>query len=76
MAKKKEAQVQPEEIIIEEKVVEEKPKESKYTREAILASPEFKGYQPDFLAALLTKPQYTLAEARKVASAFKNVKEN
>lgn len=42
----------------------------KFTREAILMSPEFKGYQRDFLAAVLTKPEYTLAEARKAVKAF------
>lgn len=42
----------------------------KYTREAILASKEFAGYQQDFLKVLLVKPEYTLAEAKKIAEAF------
>ena len=42
----------------------------KYTREAILASEEFKGYQRDFLKALLHKPYYTLPEARRIVSDF------
>lgn len=42
----------------------------KYTREAILASKEFKGYQKDFLSVLLKKPEYTLKEAREVVSEF------
>lgn len=42
----------------------------KYTRESILKSKEFAKYQKDFLAALLTKKEYTLAEARKIAAAF------
>lgn len=42
----------------------------KYTREAILRSEEFKDVQKDFLAVLLTKKEYTLAEAHKIVSAF------
>lgn len=42
----------------------------KYTREALLRSPEFQKYQRDFLAAVLSKPEYTLAEARKAVKAF------
>lgn len=42
----------------------------KFKTEAILKSKEFAGYQPDFLKALLTKEEYTLAEARKIAAAF------
>lgn len=47
----------------------------KYKREAILASDVFKGYQRDFVSALLDKPEYTLAEAKKIVSAFFNKKE-
>lgn len=42
----------------------------KYSREALLKSKRFSGYQKDFLAAVLTKPAYTLAEATKVVKAF------
>lgn len=42
----------------------------KYQREALLAAPEFQQYQKDFLAAVLDKPEYTLAEARKAVKAF------
>ena len=45
-------------------------KTKKYTREALLASEEFKGYQKDFLSVLLKKPEYTLKEAQKVVSEF------
>ena len=74
MAKKKELVIDEvlEEVIEE---VVEKPKERKFTREAILASTEFAGVQPDFLSVLLVKPEYTLAEARKVVSAFTGKKE-
>ncbi len=42
----------------------------KYTREALLQAPEFQKYQRDFLAAVLCKDEYTLAEARKEVKAF------
>lgn len=42
----------------------------KFTREALLKSKRFSGYQKDFLAAVLTKPEYTLAEAEKTVKAF------
>ena len=42
----------------------------KYNREALLRHPEFRKYQRDFLAVVLHKPTYTLAEARKEVSAF------
>lgn len=45
-------------------------KEQKYTREAILRCEEFKVYQQDFLAALLTADEYTLTEAHEIASEF------
>ena len=42
----------------------------KYTREALLKSKEFSGYQRDFLGVLLKKPEYTLQEARKIVKDF------
>ena len=42
----------------------------KFTREALLRAPEFQHYQQDFLAVVLCKPEYTLAEARKAVKAF------
>ena len=50
-------------------------KTKKYTREAILASDLFKGYQRDFVSALLVKPEYTIAEAKKIVSVFFDKKE-
>lgn len=47
----------------------------KYTREALLKSPEFAGYQRDFLAAVLREPAYTLAQARRAVKAFFEQKE-
>lgn len=47
----------------------------KYTREAILASDLFKGYQKDFVSILLVKPEYTLAEAKKIVFAYFEKKE-
>ena len=42
----------------------------RYTRTAIINSNRFSGYQRDFLAAVLTKPYYTLAEANRKVKAF------
>lgn len=42
----------------------------KYTREALLKSKRFSSYQKDFLAAVLNKPEYTIAEAEKAVEAF------
>lgn len=42
----------------------------KFKTESILKSKEFAKYQKDFLKVLLVKDEYTLAEARKIASAF------
>ena len=50
-------------------------KAKKYTREAILASDLFKDYQRDFVSILLVKPEYTLAEAKRIVSAFFEKKE-
>lgn len=44
--------------------------DQKYTRESLLRSEIFKGYQKDFLAAILTKPEYTLKAAKKVVADF------
>lgn len=41
-----------------------------YTREALLHSKRYAGYQKDFLAAVLCKPEYTIAEADKAVKAF------
>ncbi len=45
-------------------------KAKKYTREALLKSKRYAGYQKDFLAAVLKEPYYTLAEADKAVRAF------
>ena len=42
----------------------------KYTREALLKSKLFSQYQRDFLAVVLRKPEYTLAEAQRTVKAF------
>lgn len=47
----------------------------KFTREALLASPRYKKYQPDFLRAILKKPEYTLTEADKIVKAYFEKKE-
>ena len=39
-------------------------------RRNTLRSKRYAGYQKDFLAAVLKKPEYTLAEANKAVSAF------
>lgn len=44
--------------------------ETRYSREVLLKDPQFAGYQPDFLAVVLHKPFYTLAEARAAVKAF------
>lgn len=51
-------------------------KQKKYTREALLKSKRFAGYQKDFLGAVLSKPEYTLAEATRVVKAFFDAKES
>ena len=45
-------------------------KAKKYTREALLRSKRYAGYQRDFLAAVLREPYYTLAGADKAVTAF------
>lgn len=47
----------------------------KYAREALLKSKRFAEYQQDFLAVILRKPEYTLAEATRVVKAFFNGQE-
>lgn len=48
-----------------------KKKEPKYTREAILRTPEFlDSIQKDFLVALLPKEEYTLSEVRQIITEF------
>lgn len=42
----------------------------KYTREALMKDPRFTGFQRDFLAAVLNKSEYTIAEAEKLVKAF------
>lgn len=42
----------------------------KYTREALLKDRRFAGYQQDFLAAVLDRPEYTIAEAERTVKAF------
>ena len=44
----------------------------KFTREVLINSDLFAGVQKDFLAALLPKPKYTIAEAQKIVSDFFN----
>lgn len=44
--------------------------ETKYTREALLASKQFADVQRDFLGVILDKPTYTLAEARAAVNDF------
>lgn len=45
-------------------------KVKKYTREALLRSKKFSGYQRDFLAVVLNKPEYTTKEAEKAVRDF------
>ena len=42
----------------------------KFKRESLLKSPEFAKYQKDFLSVILSRPEYTLAEARKIIKEF------
>ncbi len=41
----------------------------KFTREKLLQSKALEGYQPDFAAAILTKEEYTIAEAQAAIEA-------
>jgi hypothetical protein len=47
-----------------------KQDETRYIREVLLKDPRFAGYQPDFLAVVLHKPFYTLAEAEAAVKEF------
>ena len=47
-------------------------KAKKYTREALLRSGRFSSYQQDFLGVILSKPEYTIAEATRIVKAFFN----
>ena len=47
----------------------------KYTREVILKDPRFSQYQKDFLAVVLSKQEYTIAEAERAVKAFFKTKE-
>lgn len=44
--------------------------QKRFKTEDILKSKKFAGYQKDFLKALLTKKEYSLAEAKKIADAY------
>lgn len=49
----------------------EKNKAKRFSKAALLRSPDFAGYQPDFLAeALQDGREYTLAEAHAAAAAL------
>lgn len=43
---------------------------TQYSREVLLKDSRFAGYQPDFLAVVLQKPFYTLAEAEAAVKEF------
>lgn len=45
-------------------------KKIKYKREALLKSKRFAHIQQDFLAAVLTKDEYTIAEAEKAVAEY------
>ncbi len=42
----------------------------KFTRDVLINSKLFLKYQNDFLSAILTKEEYTIAEAKKIVEAF------
>ncbi len=42
----------------------------KYSREALLKDKRFSSYQKDFLGVVLSKPEYTIAEAEKAVNDF------
>lgn len=44
--------------------------ETKYTREALLKSDVFNGYQRDFVSAILVDPYYTISEAKKLVEEY------
>ena len=47
-----------------------KTNEKRYTPRALIKGGRYAGYQKDFLAVILTKPLYTLAEADKAVREF------
>lgn len=47
----------------------------KFKREVLLKDPRFSQYQKDFLGVVLSKPDYTIAEAVKAVKAFFKDKE-
>lgn len=47
----------------------------KYPRESLVKSQRYSQYQKDFLAVVLSKKEYTLAEADKAVKAFFEKKE-
>lgn len=49
--------------------------QKKYRREVLLRDPRFSRYQKDFLGVILSKPEYTWAEAVKAVKAFFKEKE-
>ena len=49
--------------------------QKKYRREVLLRDPRFSRYQKDFLGEVLSKPEYTWAEAVKAVKAFFKEKE-
>lgn len=44
--------------------------QKKYRREVLLRDPRFSKYQQDFLGVVLSKPEYTWAEAERAVKAF------
>lgn len=54
-------------------------KKARYTREQLLTSKRYAGYQRDFLSAVLCRESYTIKEADAAVKAFfapKNKKES
>ena len=49
--------------------------QKKYRRAVLLRDPRFSRYQKDFLGVVLSKPEYTWAEAVKAVKAFFKEKE-
>lgn len=47
-----------------------KAQEKSYPTEALLRSKAFSQYQPDFARVLLTKPAYTVREAKAILDKF------
>ena len=47
-----------------------KQTENSYPTESLLSSKALAGYQPDFARAILTKPAYTVREAKDVLDKY------